>query len=227
MKRFSALLLPFTLILALVGLTFWLQRITDLPEVRHTSQARHDPDTIVEHFTVRRLDEQGRLKYLLKGERMVHYGDDESSDMDRPHLTWFRPDAPTVTLAASRGHGNRDGSRIDLSGGVTTTRAATGDRPTLTVRTETLRVLPEQQQAHTDDLVRMMEGPSWLTGTGMDLDSKAQTYVLRSGIRAMRVNPPYPDSLPPATPPVVTTPVTPAPATATLPASPPAVVSAD
>lgn len=200
MKRFSALLLPFTLLLALLGLTFWLQRITDLPEIRDTSHVRHDPDTIVEHFTVRRLDEQGRLKYLLKGERMVHYGDDESSEMERPHLTWFRPNAPTVTLTASRGRGNRDGSKIDLSGGVTTTRAATGDRPTLTVRTKTLHVLPEQQQAHTDDLVRMMEGPSWLTGTGMDLDSKAQTYVLRSGIRAMRVNPPHPDALPAVAP---------------------------
>lgn len=207
MKNLSSLLLPFALLLALLGLTYWLQQITDLPEVHNTSKERHDPDTRVEKFTIKRLDGEGKLKYVLTGEQLTHYGDDESSEVTRPHLTYHRPEQPQVTLAGDRGWINKAGDEVKVNGHVVSTRAAYDKRPALVAKTENLLILPEAGTAHTDDPVQITEGESWANGIGMDMDSKAQLYSLNSRVRALRANP---ERTAANTPPAATPPFLPA-----------------
>jgi LPS export ABC transporter protein LptC len=75
-----------------------------------------------------------------------------------------------------------DGEQVTLLGNVVVERAPLAQRPLLHAETESLKVLPDAEKASTDATVRITEGPSWVQGTGMEVDQKAQTFVLRSQV---------------------------------------------
>ena len=110
----------FVLLAGILGLlTLWLQY--DLIEERPVSfdgDRRHDPDYYIENFTAVGMDEDGRRRYLLEAERMVHYPDDDTALLDYPHIVQFREGfAPRHTYSES-GWMSSDGNEILLTGDV-------------------------------------------------------------------------------------------------------------
>ena len=76
------------MLLLLAGLTLWLER-TSQPENVVSGKTRHDPDYIVNNFTIRRFDAQGKLFQTLSAKEMRHYPDDDSTEADLPHPKTF------------------------------------------------------------------------------------------------------------------------------------------
>ena len=180
MKQWGSALFPLSLLLALASLTFWLRYATELPEDRHDGKNRHDPDYIISDSVLRKLDQTGRLQYTLNSIDIRHFPDDDSTDMIKPHLVYLYPTRPTVTIRSERGHSNKDGEQVDLYNDVQITRAATDTDPEMIGYTAELTVLPDDEKAFTKSPVLITKGKSWLKGVGMQIDSRAQTYVLES-----------------------------------------------
>lgn len=180
MKNWGSALFPLSILLALAGLTFWLRYATELPESRHDGKHRHDPDYIVSDATLRKIDQTGTLKYTLSATDIRHYPDDDSTDMTQPNLVYLHPKKPSVTMSADVGHASKDGAQVDLSGNVRITRAAAGKYKEMVATTPALTVLPDDEKAFTKSPVLITEGPSWIKGVGMHVDSRLQTYVLES-----------------------------------------------
>ena len=57
--------LPLLILILLVGLTMWLERATRVDDRPSSGKLRHDPDVIVDNFTVRRFDPSGQRSKLL------------------------------------------------------------------------------------------------------------------------------------------------------------------
>lgn len=91
-----------TLILIAIG-SWWLTRSVTVPEIRFDGKQRHDPDYIIEKFHATVLDVRGNPRYELSATRLVHYGDDGSSDLDQPYLIQYAPGAAPVHTRADRG----------------------------------------------------------------------------------------------------------------------------
>jgi lipopolysaccharide export system protein LptC len=101
---------------------------------------RHDPDYYIEHFTSTGMDAQGNPKYILRAERLVHYPDDNTSLLDKPHLTQFEPGkAPTNTYAES-GWVSPDGDEVLLTGNVRIIRGKGGTDGGGVVTTNKMRI---------------------------------------------------------------------------------------
>ncbi len=98
MKHWPSQLFPLIMLSVLAALTFWLQSATAPGDEKHDGKFRHDPDAIAENYVVRRFDETGTVKYRLTGPYMVHYPDDDTSELRSPILVSYRPDAPQVTI---------------------------------------------------------------------------------------------------------------------------------
>ena len=180
MKRWSGQLFPLVLLTALAALSFWLERAVDLPMGRHDGKLRHDPDTIVENFSVRRMNVEGELQYRLHSPYMEHYGDDDSSLIKKPRLIYYRPAAPDMTLTGDQARGTEEGEKVYIWGNVVATRSADGGRPPLFARMPDLTVLPDDGTAFTPNAVEITEGQSWLRVIGLKIDNNDSTFALQS-----------------------------------------------
>lgn len=178
-------LLPLMLMFFLGALTLWLRITMETPASSGDGRHRHDPDAIIDNFTVTRLDEQGVAQYSLTANRMVHFADDDSTEISAPQVV-KRGEGATVTITAERGTVIRDGEEAFFHGNVLVVRSAAPDREELRVRTDYLHVLAEENIARTDKAVTITEGRSVLSGVGMEFDEKARRFTLFSQVRGRR-----------------------------------------
>ena len=182
MRIRAANLLPIVLMLFLAALTLWLRIAIEAPATPGSDHHRHDPDAIIDNFTLTRLSEQGAPQYTLTANRMLHFADDDSTELDTPKVI-KRGEGPTVTITAGRGIVTRDGEEAFFRGNVLVVRAATPGREELRVRTDYLHVLPEKNIARTDQAVTITEGQSELSGVGMEFDENSRRFAFFSQMR--------------------------------------------
>ncbi|MDR1647951.1 MAG: LPS export ABC transporter periplasmic protein LptC [Zoogloeaceae bacterium] len=180
---------PFLVLSLLTGLSFWLQRATEVPLEHAPAQPGHTPDTLIDNFVLYRHDEAGLLRFRLSSPHMKHYPDDDSSVVEQPTLVQFRPNGPAATLTGEIARVTEKGAHILVERKVRVVRDAFGGRPERTMETPELTVLPDDGRAFTRKPVRITEGESWITGVGMRADNIKGTFQLQSRVRALRLNP--------------------------------------
>jgi lipopolysaccharide export system protein LptC len=180
MKQWGSALFPLSLLAALAVLSFWLRYATELPDERRDGKHRHDPDFVISDSVLRKINSSGALQYTLTSAVIRHYPDDDSSDIAKPHLVYQYPTRPSVTIRAERGHATKEGEQVDLYENVHLTRAATAKDEEMNGYTDRLTVFPDDEKAFTKSPVLITKGKSWLKGVGLQVDSRAQTYVLES-----------------------------------------------
>lgn len=175
-------LLPLLVALLLAGLTLWLRIAVEAPSTGDSGRFRHDPDAVVDDFTVTRLDEQGAPRYTLSAEHMVHFADDDSTELVAPRFV-RRGAGPTLTVTAKRGSVTHDGEEAFLHDDVLIVREATPEHEELRVHTNYLHILAEQDIARTDEPVTIAEGRSVLSGVGMEFEKDQSRFKLYSRVR--------------------------------------------
>ena len=185
MKLGASQLFTIILLALLAGLSFWLERAVAPVEARHDGKSRHDPDSIGENVQVRQFDAEGRLKYRLMAPYSEHFPDDDSSELKKPVLTQYRPDAAPVTVSGDNARVTSKGKVVFLWDDVKVVRAATADRPEAVARMPDLTVQPEDGTAFTQSAVEITEDKSWVKGVGMRLDNNTSTFELQSQVTGL------------------------------------------
>jgi len=177
-----ARLLPIALMFALALLTFYLER-TVREEERHPSFRRHDPDYIVTNFTTTTYNATGRAESILSADKMIHYPDDDSTELERPHVVQLKPDEPRMTVRADRGLLSSEGDEIFLYDNVRLVREASADRPEARMTTSFLHIVRNRSLARTDRPVRFEEPSRRLAGRGMEYNYGTGELVLHAEVR--------------------------------------------
>ena len=176
-------LFPLLLMLALAAASLWLERTVQAPERDNSGKLRHDPDFIGEDFGVTKIGATGKPEYVLSAARMLHYPDDESTEVLAPRLVQRHDDAPPVVIRADRGTIAKSGAEASFHGNVVVLREAGRGKNELRVQTEYLQIVPDQDLARTDRAVVITEGRSRLTGVGMEFNNKTRQFALQSQVR--------------------------------------------
>ena len=159
------------------------QQLVQLPQNTKKGPLRHEPDFIVEQFTIQRMNADGQIQSSLTAKKMTHYADDESTDLDAPRFVQRNPDQPPMEAISERGVITKDGETVFMKDNVVVTRAPTADRGPLVLKTTILEVLPKDEIARTDAPVVITEGTMQLEGTGMRVNSKTRDFELLSKVR--------------------------------------------
>jgi lipopolysaccharide export system protein LptC len=186
-KLAAARLFPLLLMLALALLTFWLDR-TVREEETHPSLRRHDPDYIVENFRVLNYNQSGSVESSLTARKMLHYPDDDSTELAQPHLVETKTGRPRTDVSAMRGVLSQDGEEVFLYDNVVLEREATDARSAMRVETSELQYARSRSIARSDRDVRIIEDRQVISGRGMEYDMDAERIALRERVRA-RVEP--------------------------------------
>lgn len=176
MKQNSAGLIPVALVALLAGLTFWLDRVTQPPDDGRDGKHRHDTDYFVDQFVVRRFNADGLLQHTLVARKMVHFPDDESTEVEAPHLTYHR--VPLLRVTSNTAWLDKDGKHVRLDGDVHVIRDGVQGRPPTEMTTSVLHAVPDDEFAHTDAPVKITQGLTVLNGTGMETNNKTQISTL-------------------------------------------------
>ncbi|HEV8111011.1 MAG TPA: LPS export ABC transporter periplasmic protein LptC [Burkholderiales bacterium] len=180
--RFSTTrLFPLALMLSLALLTFYLDHIVGDDETT-PAKRRHDPDYIVTDFTTTTYDRDGRPLSLLSAARMLHYPDDDSTQLTAPHMLQTRPAEPRMSVTADRGAVSADGEEIFLYDNVVLVREADGERPEARLTTSFLHVLRERSLVRTDREVTIVEDTRSLSGRGMEYDAESRVFTLMADV---------------------------------------------
>jgi lipopolysaccharide export system protein LptC len=176
-------LFPLGLMLALALLTFYLER-TVREDDSPPALRRHDPDYLVTNFTTTTYNRDGAAETVMSAAQMVHYPDDDTTELVSPRVVQAKPNEPRLTVRADRGQLSRDGDEIFLYGSVLLVRDATPEKPEGRMTTEFLHILRDRSLVRSDRPVKFVEGGRSLTGRGMEYNNESRELLLRHDVQA-------------------------------------------
>ncbi|MEO8157827.1 MAG: LPS export ABC transporter periplasmic protein LptC [Betaproteobacteria bacterium] len=183
---------PLILLALLVTMSFWLDRKVQPPAHRPDGSTRHDPDFVIEEFSGVKMNPDGSRRYALAAKRMVHYPDDNSTQLELPRLVYFDYARAPVTIHSQTAEASRGGDDVYFRGDVQIIRSAYADNDELGLFTSFLHVIPDKDEAKTDKPVRMVEGNSTASSVGLEFNSATREIKLMSEVKASYANPKHP-----------------------------------
>jgi len=183
LKLSATRLFPLLLMLALAGLTLWLELMVREEEGMHQSPRRHDPDYIVDRLKHTRFNTHGVAESMLAAEKMLHYPDDDSTDLVAPRLVQTKANQPRMTVTADRAMLSQDGEELFLYDNVLVVREAGAGQPETRMRTSFLQVARTQSVLRTDRDVVITEVDRVLSGRGMEYNNESGQFHLRERVR--------------------------------------------
>ncbi|MDD2775858.1 MAG: LPS export ABC transporter periplasmic protein LptC [Gallionella sp.] len=181
--------LPLLPLLGLLAVTYWLNEQVQPEKILSDRHAEHFPDAIMESFSAIALDERGKPRGIMAGQKLLHYSDDDSTEVIAPHVTSLSVDHPPVHITAQHASISSKGDEIFFDRAVRVLRVANAQRVALTMDTESLRVIPDKDWCETDRPVRIVEGQNILTAVGMEMDNQTRLIKLRAQVKSDYVQP--------------------------------------
>ena len=158
------------LLVGLSSLTIWIQQNSDSDnEVTETTETskKHSPDYFMEDFTITSMNEKGKPRSILTSQRMLHYPDDDSTELDKPFMTMIAENGRPWKIKADRGWVAANNKLILLSGNVQIDRLSGPNNRPVKLFTDKLRIHPELDFAETDRPVTMISNKRRTTAIGM------------------------------------------------------------
>ncbi len=154
------------LLLILLAGSQWLVE-TSNPANDDVPRETHNADYFLEHFTNTTMDVKGRPYRRLSADRLLHFPDDDSTELSNPYLTLFVENLPLWEIRSESGWVSGDGTLLLLNGPATLDRAASPAGEQLNIVTSNLRLQPENNYAETDEPITVKSPDSIVKSTGM------------------------------------------------------------
>ena len=165
MRRFRPVL---ALLLVTAAVISWLlvdREPTEPPPVAQNDS--HRVDYTVTNLDVTRMTAAGQPAHRLQAEILRHFVDDDTTELEIPHLTVYQGDESPWEIDAKHAWVSADGSLVLLTGEVIITRAAHANSPPVRMVTSEVRLQPRQDYAETDEKVRVETDTDRLDAVGM------------------------------------------------------------
>lgn len=164
-------------------LSWWLLKSLEVHQPSPPKKARHIPDYAMSRFILNAMDEDGRLHYRLYAKHMFHYLDDDTSSLEQPNMTVFKPGGASWNVYARRGWVSADQKNISLKGDVLIWRNALSNGSGVEIQTDELHIMPDKQYAETDRPVIISQEFGVTHAVGMRVNLKQGRMELLADVR--------------------------------------------
>jgi lipopolysaccharide export system protein LptC len=139
---------------------------------------------VVSNFTTTTYDRDGRPLSVLSAARMLHFPDDDTTELLSPRIVQTRPKEPRMLLQAERGALSGDGEEVFLYDNVVLVREADAERPEARLTTSFLHIVRDRSLVRTDRHVTITEDTRSISGRGMEYNSASQMFLLMADVVA-------------------------------------------
>lgn len=156
--------------LVVFGVFSWWLLKTSEPDEERMDVPLHSADFFSVGYTKIEMDSQGLLKSRLDADKMTHFSDDETTELDKPVMTFYKTDTPTWIIRSETGLRPADGKVLFLNGKVFINREQAPGVTPIKVNTTNLRVKPDENYAETDEWGEIITPSDWISGVGMQIN---------------------------------------------------------
>lgn len=185
MMRGTTILFPLLILSVIALLTYWINVSVQPLGSKSDAASRHDPDYIVENFVSTQTDKTGALRYKLQSKEMKHFPDDDSTLLRNPVYTQYVQDKSYIQVEGLVGDVSGNGNDIKLYKNVKITRAPYGDKEEMTLETDYLNILPNEDLVLTQRPVVIRQAPKTVVyANGMVYEKQKLTVTLLNKVRA-------------------------------------------
>lgn len=182
--------LPLLMMAGLALGTWWLVRNAPSVETPRAEAApRHEADYEMTHFVVQRFAKDGALRTQIEGERLRHYPDDDTLEVDQARIRAVGSDGVVTIAVANKALANGDGSEVQLIGDARITRPAHGSEQPIEFRSDFLQAFRNVERVATHLPVVVTQGESVVRADGMEYDNLARVVDLKGHTSASFVTP--------------------------------------
>ena len=157
----------FTALILAALLTGWIaqQLRSETPPARDASG--HRPDFFLDDFELVTHNEDGRPVRHLNAPRLVHYRDDDSTEIEWPRARLLTAAGTAWEARSTRGWVSAKGEHIRLDGDVQLQRPGSEHQPPVALTTQRLWMIPEDDYLETDRPVTLYSEDWTVEARGM------------------------------------------------------------
>lgn len=185
--------LPLLLMALLALVTWWLvQNTPRIAQPGEKAAPRHEPDYLMERFTMQRFGAEGRMRVQLQGAQMRHYPDTDTYEIDGVTIRAEGGDGRITIATAQRAVANGDATEVQLQGAARVVQGAEGSAPDgrpIEFESEFLHAFLATEQLRSHLPVRVVHGTSELRVGSLDYDHLKRVARLGPPVRG-RFQPP-------------------------------------
>ena len=181
-------LMPLILMGSLTLVTFWLVKKSSPTENSVVERVRlHEPNYTITDGALSALNETGSTKYRVLGNKLIHYDDDSSMDIETPRMRLFQPDKAPVTVKADKGYVDGDISIMDLIDNAEIYRppqdatATEPAKPYMLARSTFFKVLINDDVIKTNTPITLEQGMSVIRSTDGGVFNNIEQSMVLSG----------------------------------------------
>jgi len=176
--------LPLLLMGLLALATWWLVKSTPSGDSAAPAVApRHEADYVMQRFTLQRFDAEGRLRVQVEGDRLRHYPDTDTLEIDGVRIRSFAADGSITRATARRALANANASEVQLLGGARVQReGARGEA--LQFESEFVHAFLDTERLRSHLPVLLRQGSSEIRAAGFDYDNLSRVAQLTGPVRA-------------------------------------------
>lgn len=179
--------LPLLLMALLALATWWLvQNTPRSAEPGEKAAPRHEPDYLMQGFTMQRFGADGRLRVQLQGAQMRHYPDTDTYEIDGVTIRAEGGDGRITVATAQRALANGDATEVQLQGGARVVQDAEGSAPAqrrIEFESEFLHAFLATERLRSHLPVRVLQGASELRVGSLDYDNLKRIANLGPPVR--------------------------------------------
>jgi len=162
--------------------SFWLLQDLTREQVKDKTSASRFPDYFMENFSITNMSQKGNPEYVLKARKMLHYADNDRSELELPFINITQADT-NITLRASRAIYLQQKNTIHLHDEVIIHRAASKTQSELSIYTDYLKINTQSQIAETDAAAKVKTPEAELNTIGLIFNNKQGTLKLQSQVK--------------------------------------------
>ncbi len=191
--RLLARVFAIALVVVALSALWWLETLRrQEPATRSDDEGVRVARSYFEDFRMRDHRGEGKPLHVVRGERLRHFADEETADVQAPRIDYTPPGAPPWHARAARGELERGSDRVELIDDVVLVREGATSEP-LQLETTALTIRPSAGLAETSQPVRV-RGTTWRsTAVGMRAHFDQGLVELRSDVWG-RYEPDAPDN---------------------------------
>jgi len=180
--------LPLVLMGLLALATWWLvQNTPRLQDPSEKAPLRHEPDYLMQGFTMQRYAADGRLRVQVRGTQMRHYPDTDTLEIDGVTIRALGQDGRVTLATAQRAVANGDATEVQLLGQARVVLGAEGTAPEGEVTefdSEFLHAFLATERLRSHLPVQLRRGTSELRIASLEFDNLTKTAQLGGPLRA-------------------------------------------
>ena len=143
-----------------------------------------EPDYIVDTFTFVRMSKTGHARYKIAGEKLSHYPDNDSFEIQQPRLHNLAQHQSPMSVRAERAVIEHVANKVHLYRAIKVDQPAFESHPHFELNTDYLLVLPDDDVMRTDKPVKIQLGLSRLAGVGMYTNNATRELRLAQSVQA-------------------------------------------